>query len=316
AMGCMRLSTEPGRSEAESIAVVRSAIAAGVTLLDTADAYCHDESDTGHNERLIAAALSSDVDRERVVVATKGGLTRPDGRWVPDGRARHLMAACEASLTALGVERIALYQLHAPDPRGPLATSVRALAALQRDRLVEHIGLCNVTIGQIEEARRIAEIAAVQVELSPWNDSHVLSGVVRYCIDHRIRLLAHRPLGGPERARRAGRDRVLAEIGARYGATPAEIALAWLRSLSDLVVPLPGATRIETARSIARAHAIQLTEADRTRLDRHFPSGILLREPVEHATPDVRRGGEVLVIMGLPGAGKSTEPQACAAPDA
>src|SRR5262249_12523025 len=128
-----------------------------------ADAYCWDESDAGHNERLIAHALASwSGDRSRIVVATKGGLTRPNGEWLADGRARHLAAACEASRQALGVERIQLYQLHAPDPRVALSTSVRALAALKRDGLVEHVGLCNVTVGQIEEARRITDIAAVQ----------------------------------------------------------------------------------------------------------------------------------------------------------
>jgi histidinol phosphatase-like enzyme len=111
-----------------------------------------------------------------MLVATKGGLTRPRGDWIADGRARHLGAACEASRRALGVERIDLYQLHAPDPRTPFSTSVRALAALQRDGLIEHVGLCNVNVGQIEEARRITDIAAVQVELSVWHDDSFLSG--------------------------------------------------------------------------------------------------------------------------------------------
>ena len=105
---------------------------------------------------------------------------------MPDGRGRHLRAACEASLRALGMERIHLYQLHAPDPRTPLSTSVRALAALKNEGLVERIGLCNVNVGQIEEARRITEISAVQVELSLWHDTNVLNGVVQYCIAHGI----------------------------------------------------------------------------------------------------------------------------------
>jgi aryl-alcohol dehydrogenase-like predicted oxidoreductase/histidinol phosphatase-like enzyme len=304
----MRLSTDADRDEARAIAVLHAALAAGVTLLDSADAYCLDDSETGHNERLIAKALATwGGDRDRVLVATKGGLTRPHGRWVADGRARHLAAACEASLTVLGVPRIALYQLHAPDPRVPLATSVRALAALQRGGLVEHIGLCNVTVGQIEDARTIADIATVQVELSPWNDSHVLSGVVRYCMDHGIRLFAHRPLGGPDRARRAANDAILADLAARHRATAVEIALAWLLDLSETIIPIPGPTHVETARSIARAHAIRLTDEDRARLDDRFPSGILRRGP---ETPVAGRApavdGEVVMIMGLPGAGKST----------
>ena len=135
--------------------------------------------DLGHNERLIARALGTwSGDRSRITVATKGGLTRPDGRWEPDGRAKHLAAACERSCRALGVNAIDLYQLHVVDPRTPLATSVRALAALKRDGLIKSIGLCNVTVGQIEEARRITEIDAIQNELSVWHDGGILSGVV------------------------------------------------------------------------------------------------------------------------------------------
>src|SRR5262245_27749234 len=177
-MGGMRLSTARDRDDERASAVVHAALEAGATLVDTADAYCWDQSEIGHNERLLRRALASWTgDRARVVVATKGGLTRPDGRWVEDGRARHLAAACEASCRSLGVERIDLYQLHAPDPRTPLATSVRALRSLQRDGRIDRIGLCNVTVGQIDEARRIVEIAAVQVELGPWQDANVLSGV-------------------------------------------------------------------------------------------------------------------------------------------
>jgi aryl-alcohol dehydrogenase-like predicted oxidoreductase len=178
AIGCMRLSTDPDRNDDRSLEVLHAAFDAGVTLLDTADAYCLDERDIGHNERLIARAISTwSGDRSRITIATKGGMTRPEGRWETDGRAKHLRTACERSCRALGVDRLALYQLHVPDPRIPLSTSVRALAALKRDGLVAGIGLSNVTVGQIDEARRITEIDSVQVELSVWNDGSILSGV-------------------------------------------------------------------------------------------------------------------------------------------
>src|SRR5262249_16636143 len=154
--------------------------------------------------------------RSTIRVATKVGLTRPDGLWIPDGRARHLAAACEASRVALGVDRIDLYQLHAPDPRVPFATSVRALAPLQEAGAIDRIVLCNVTVGQIEEASRICPIAAVQVELNVWNDDQLLSGVVSYCAAHDIQLIAHRPLGGAQRARRLAADPVLRAIAERH----------------------------------------------------------------------------------------------------
>jgi aryl-alcohol dehydrogenase-like predicted oxidoreductase/histidinol phosphatase-like enzyme/predicted kinase len=305
----MRLSTERQRDEATAIAVLHAAFDAGITFLDTADAYAWDDTERGHNERLIAHALATWTgNRSLVRVATKGGLTRPDGRWEPDGRAKYLVAACAASRRALGVERLHLYQLHARDPRTPLSTSVRALAALKRDGLIETIGLCNVTVGQIEEAQRITEIDSIQVELSIWHDHHVLSGVVEYCLAHRLCLFAHRPLGGPSRRRRTSTDPTLAAIAARHGATSFEIALACLVDLSDVIVPIPGATRVDTVQSIARAGHITLTDADRAAIDDRFPVCRALRHPatVQHQPDTPRRDGEVVLVMGLPGAGKST----------
>jgi aryl-alcohol dehydrogenase-like predicted oxidoreductase/histidinol phosphatase-like enzyme/predicted kinase len=307
AVGCMRLSTDPDRDEERAAATLHAALDAGVTLLDTADAYAWDESETGHNERLIARALGTWTgDASRIRVATKGGLTRPGGRWEPDGRGRHLLAACQASLRALGVARIHLYQLHAPDPRTPLATSVRALAALQRDGLVERIGLCNVSVAQIEDARRIAPIAAVQVELSPWHDATLRGGVAELCAAEGIGLLAHRPLGGAGNRARLARDPLLVAIGDRHGATAAEVVLAWLRGLAPVVVPLPGPTRPETARSAGRVGALRLSEEDVAQLDARFPAARLLRVPRAARRPREAAPGDVVLVMGLPGAGKST----------
>ena len=316
-MGCMRLSTDPDRDDERGIAVLHAAMDAGITLLDTADAYCHDEHDTGHNERLIARALASwGGDRSRIRVATKGGLTRPRGAWIPNGRAKHLVEAAEASRRALGVERIDLYQLHAPDSRVPLSTSVRALDALKRDGVIAAIGLSNVTVGQIEEARRITEIASVQVELSPWQDAAILGGVVEYCTAHDILLLAYRPVGGPQRRKRVAADKVLAAVARRHDATPFEIALAWLRDLSRVIVPIPGPSRVETVRSIAHAYAITLTDEDRAQLDERFPSGRIARRlaaPTPSPSPSLSASSapasaavDIVMIMGLPGAGKST----------
>jgi aryl-alcohol dehydrogenase-like predicted oxidoreductase len=305
-LGCMRLSTAPQRDDARAIQVIHAALDAGATLLDTADSYCHDESDAGHNERLVAEALRTwRGDRCSVEVATKGGLRRPAGRWVPDGRAAHLRAACDASRRALATDTIDLYLLHAVDPRTPLETSVRALAALRDDGAIRRVGLCNVTVDQIAAARRIVDVAAVQVGLGVLDAENLWNGVAEYCRDHGIRLIAHRPLGGDRRGRIA-RDPALREVAQRHGATPFEIALAWLRDLDPIVVPIPGATSVASARSLRRVLDIRLTPVDRARLDDEFPAGRLLRSARADRRPPPGAEGEVVLVMGMPGAGKST----------
>jgi aryl-alcohol dehydrogenase-like predicted oxidoreductase/histidinol phosphatase-like enzyme len=306
-MGCMRLSTAADRDEARAIATIHAGLDAGIRLLDTADAYARDASEIGHNERLIARALAGwSGDRGSVVVATKGGMTRPSGLWVTDGRAGHLARAAAASRAALGVERIRLYQLHAPDPRTPFATSVRALEELRRDGVVEAVGLCNVTVAQIEEACAIAPIASVQIELSVWSRDAFMDGVVDFCLAQGIHVLAHRPLGGALHRMRTARDEVLRQIARRHDATPAEIALALLFDRSPSITPLPGPTRSETAASIARAATIALDDEDRARLWERFPAW--RPRGLDPAAGEIAAGtaGEVVLIMGLAGAGKST----------
>ena len=299
----MRLSTAADRDAERAMAVIHAALDAGVTLLDTADAYCRDESETGHNERLIAAALREwGGDRSRIEVATKGGLRRPGGAWVSDGRAKHLRAACEASRIALGVETIDLYQLHAVDPRTPVETSVRALAALQKEGIIRRIGLCNVSVGQIEAARAIAEIASIQVNFSVLDLEALRTGAAEYARDHGIRLLAYRPLGG-ERRRALSRDPVLSHVAAEQGTTPETVALAWLMSFPN-VMPIPGATRVESARAIGHATTMNLTGQQRERLDDRF-RGRVLRVPRATRRPPDDAHGEVVIVMGMPGAGKT-----------
>ena len=306
----MRLSTDPDRDGERAIETLVAALDAGVNLFDTADAYCHHAGEAGHNERLLASALARwKGDRSRIFLITKGGLTRPHGQWLPDGRARHLTAACEASLRALGLARLPLYQLHAPDPRVPLATSVRALDALRRQGYIEAIGLCNVNLGQLEEARSITAIVSVQVELNPWKDDAVMNGLVAYCAQHEIRLFAHRPFGGVRRIARTLEEPAFVAPALREERSPGDAVLAWLSGLSPAVTPLPGATRPETARAIPPAYSLVLNEQDLARLDERFPSAARLRAGARVPRPEPR-SGEVVIVIGLPASGKSTRARA------
>ena len=174
-------------------------------------------------------------------------MARTGGGWFPDGRARAIQADCEASLAALDGLPVDLYQLHAPYPRTPWRTSIRALARLLDDGFVRRVGVSNVNRRQLDEALELAAVAAVQVGLSVWDDGALRGGVVERCAELGIALIAHSPLGGPRRAARLARHPELTEMSTALGATPAEVALAWLLELSPAVVAIPGARRPETA---------------------------------------------------------------------
>lgn len=243
--------------------MIHAALAAGVTLIDTADAYCLDESEIGHNERLVAQALQSWAgDRERVIVATKGGTKRPAGRWELDGRPEHLRVACERSLKALGLDRIDLYQLHAPDPKVPLAESVGALADLERQGKIRWVGLSNVSVPQIREAEAIIQVTSVQNRLNPFFREGLAEGVVAYCEERGMGFLAYSPTGGGRLNRKLPAHSVLQPMAARLGVTPHALVLAWLLARSPAVIVIPSARSVEHAVDSASAAELKLSEAD------------------------------------------------------
>src|SRR3954465_14976366 len=195
----MALSGRP--PEEQSIRTIHAALDAGVNLIDTADAYCKDGDEVGHTERLIAKALQGRYDD--VIVATKAGHTRPGGAWEIDGRPEHIRAACEASLKALGTDRIDLYQYHRPDPNVPYAETVGAFKELQDEGKVRWIGLSNCNLEQLEEALGVAEIVSVQNQLSLDFTSPLEKGEVELCERHGIAFLPWSPLGGISKAAEA-----------------------------------------------------------------------------------------------------------------
>ena len=266
-LGAMPMSLQGRPDEARSVRTVHAALDAGVTLIDTADAYCLDDTEVGHNERLVATALASwPGDHDAVLVATKGGHTRPGGRWDLDGRPEHLKAACEASLAALGVEAIGLYQFHRPDPKVPFAESVGALAELKEEGKVRLVGLSNVDVGQIDEAAGIVEVASVQNEFSPrFRRSE---GELRHCGERGIAFLPWSPLGGISAAGRLGdRHGAFADVARARGASPQRVALAWALAKGPHVVPIPGASRPETITDSVQAADLELTLDELARLD-------------------------------------------------
>jgi aryl-alcohol dehydrogenase-like predicted oxidoreductase len=265
----MHLSLQERPPEAQSIQVIRAALDAGVRLIDTADVYCRDDSDIGHNERLVAEALRGWAgDRASVLVATKGGLTRPRGRWENDGRPEHLGAACERSLRALGVDRIDLYQLHAPDPAVPFEESVGALADLREAGKIRWVGLSNVSVGEIQVAQDIVPIASVQNRLNPFFREALADGVVRYCEEQGIGFLAYSPTGGGRLNRKLPDHPLLRPMAARLGVSAHAIVLAWVLSQSPSVIVIPSARRVEHALDSVNAGELELSPEDLAAIDR------------------------------------------------
>jgi aryl-alcohol dehydrogenase-like predicted oxidoreductase len=270
-LGGMPLSTEgrPDREQAKR--VVRRAVELGITLIDTADVYCLDDADTGHNERLIREALDEIGARERVLLATKGGMTRPGGRWERDGRPEHLRLACERSLRALGTEQIELYQFHVPDPQVPFAESVGALARLQEEGKVAAVGLSNVSLEQLREAEGMIPVASVQNRFNPWDRSSETEGVIRHCEENGTAFLPYSPVGGGRRVQILRDDPSLGEIARTLDASPEETVIAWTLTKSPAMAAIPGASRTESIESSVRAEALRLGPETVEALEALFP---------------------------------------------
>ena len=253
--GAMRI-TGPGvwgppADKPEALRVLKRAVALGVDLIDTADAYGPNVS-----EELIREALFPYA--KRLVVATKGGLTRSGpGVWTRDGRPEHLRAALEGSLARLGVPRIDLYQYHAPDAKVPFAESVRELARLKDEGKIRHLGLCNVTVAQLEVARKIVPIVSVQnrYNLEDRDSEDVLEACERLGIG----FIPWFPLATGDLAQADG---PLETIAVRHKATPAQVALAWLLKRSPVMLPIPGTSKVAHLEENLGAAKLQLTDKE------------------------------------------------------
>ena len=268
-LGGMPMSIEGRPDEARSIRTIHAALDAGVTLIDTADAYHRDADEVGHNESLIAKALASWSGASGdVLVATKGGHLRPgDGSWTLDGRPEHLKDAAKASLQRLGGDAIGLYQFHRPDPDVPYAESVGALADLLDEGVIEMAGVSNASPDQIREAQHVlgGRLVSVQNQFSPAFRSS--QAELDLCAELGIAFLPWSPLGGISRAGDLGTVHdVFGEVASGRGVSPQRVALAWELALAPVVVPIPGASRPESIEDSVQAPELDLTSDEIERL--------------------------------------------------
>ena len=293
-LGCMSMTPIYGEpSEPEAISTIHQAIELGVDLIDTSDAYGF-----GANEELVGRALQGR--RDRAVLATKfGNIRHPDGRAAVDGRPDYVPQACEASLRRLGVEAIDLYYIHRIDASVPIEDTVGALARLVEAGKVRHLGLSEASVGTLRRAHATHPIAALQTEYSLWSREPE-EALLDVCAELGIGFVAYSPLGrgfltgtvtGPDslspKDRRHDMPRFQGEnlqgnlrlldtlrtLAAREGCTPAQLALAWLLSRRDFVVPLPGTKQRRWLEE--NATAVDLTPSPETldALDQAFPAG-------------------------------------------
>jgi pyridoxine 4-dehydrogenase len=252
--GAMQL-TGPGvwgepADRAQAIAVLRRAVELGINLIDTADSYGPYVS-----EELIREALHPYP--KELVIATKAGLARTGpGRWVPLGRPEYLRQECEMSLRRLGVERIDLFQLHRIDPKVPADDQFGVLRDLQKEGKIRHVGLSEVNVAEIDAARRIVTVVTVQNQynLAYRNSEDILD----YCTRKNVGFIPWFPLATGDLAKPHG---ALIKIAKGFGATPAQVALAWLLKKSPVMLPIPGTSKVKHLEENAAAALIDLDDS-------------------------------------------------------
>ena len=265
-LGGMPLSIQGRPDERTALAVIEAFVAGGGNFIDTAISYCLDNDDLGHNERLIAKALAG-LGRTDVIVATKGGLTRPDGRWDVDCSPKWLRHCCEQSARDLGTP-IPLYYLHTVDSAVPLADSVGELIRLREEGKIAAIGLSNVNARQLDEALRLTPIAAVQNRCNVLDRRDLDLGLVERCRQLGVAYVPYSPVGGHGGHRRLAQYPALARIAAKHSTSAYAIALAWLLAKGPHVVPIPGATKMTSVTNSLSATSVLLDADDLATLDK------------------------------------------------
>jgi aryl-alcohol dehydrogenase-like predicted oxidoreductase len=269
-LGGMPMSIEGRPDRERSLRTIHAALDAGVTLIDTADAYHLGADEVGHNEELIAEALRTwGGDKSQVIVATKGGHLRPgDGSWTKNGDPDYLKSAVKESARRLGVEQIGLYQYHRPDPDVAYEDSVGAIRDLLDEGLIAQAGISNADPDQIRQAQEIlgGRLASVQNQFSPSFRSS--EPELELCDELGVAFLPWSPLGGIAKASELGSQFApFAEVARERGVSPQQVALAWELAKSPVVIPIPGSSRPETIQDSVLAVDLELTDEELKQLD-------------------------------------------------
>ncbi|MGB3207780.1 MAG: aldo/keto reductase [Crinalium sp.] len=268
-LGGMPMSLSSRPPESEAIKVIHRALELGITFIDTADSYCKDESDKHHNEKLIAKALKEyQGDTNNIIVATKGGLMRPNGTWTRNGNPDHLRQTIRESFEAFGGEKpIDVWQYHAPDPDYKIEESLKPAKEAVDAGMIRFIGVSNFSVEQIKRARDFVNIVSVQNQYNPWYRQPETDGVLNYCEQEKLTFIPWSPLGGSRRVGKLEEIDAIAQLAKEKGVSVYQIVLAWLRAKSPAIVPIPGASKVSSIENSVQAINVKLSQEEVQQID-------------------------------------------------
>ena len=268
-LGGMPMSLSDRPSETQAIEVIHRALDLGVTLIDTADSYCKYESYKHHNERLISKALKQyQGDISHVIIATKGGLMRPNGSWTRNGNPEHLRETIKVSFESLGGEKpIDVWQYHAPDPNYTIEESLTPAKEAVAAGLIRFVGVSNFSVEQIKRAREIVDIVSVQNQYNPWHRQPEYDGVLEYCENQGLTFIPWSPLGGSRRVSNVQDIPAIAGLAQEKGVSVYAIVLAWLSAKSPCVVPIPGARKTSSIEDSVKSVKVKLSLQEVQQID-------------------------------------------------
>ena len=273
-LGGMPMSVYERPSESQSINVIHRALDLGITFIDTADSYCKDESDKHHNEGLIHKALQTySGDTSNVIVATKGGLMRPNQSWTRNGNPEHLRQTIRVSFETFGGDKpIDIWQYHSPDPDYTIEASLTPAKEAQEAGMISKIGVSNFSVEQIKQARDVVDIVSVQNQYSPWQRQPEMDGVLEYCENEGLTFIPWSPFGGRRRHDNLTDIPAIAKLAEEKNVSVYCIVLAWLRSKSPCILPIPGASKTSSIEDSVKAVDIKLSQAEVQTIDKETSS--------------------------------------------